>query len=175
MSQGKFQIILMVLCIAVGAVGHWAFTSLDFGRARKVVVESEINNDVSDDISSINDSLTDLSGNVESFIEDSQNTNPQTEETAPVANPHSVLIAELQKLVTDKIYMKVGSKGTRVGTVQKFLNIFEKKQLPIDNVFGAGTKTSVINFQKLVKVAADGEPGPQTYQKMIDWLNSNPQ
>ncbi|MCF7831876.1 MAG: peptidoglycan-binding protein [Candidatus Pacebacteria bacterium] len=86
------------------------------------------------------------------------------------SSEHASLISALQKLIDDKIYMKVGSRGTRVGSVQEFLNIYHTKQVRADNDYGAGTKTRVAEFQKAVGVTADGETGPQTYQKMIDWL-----
>lgn len=97
------------------------------------------------------------------------------EETEPVVAPsgeHATLIAELQKLVDDVVYMKVGSRGTRVGTIQKFLNVYNNTTGGVDNDYGEGTKTKVIAFQKAVKISADGETGPQTYQKMIDWLKT---
>lgn len=66
--------------------------------------------------------------------------------------------------------MKEKSQGTRVGTLQAFLNIYNNTSKKVDNDFGAGTKTDVINFQKAEKLLADGEAGPGTFQKMIDWL-----
>ena len=66
--------------------------------------------------------------------------------------------------------MKVGSKGTRVGTVQNFLNLYFKTSKKIDNDFGATMKADVIKFQKAVGLTADGQTGPTTYLKMIDWL-----
>ncbi len=171
MTEGKFQLIAAIFFIALGAVGHWAFSSLDFGKAREVVVEDIENiGDTSEDISDITDSLADLTAEIE------QNNQPTPENpTSPEAtiNPHQALIAELQELVTDEIFMKVGSRGTRVGTVQNFLNVFNKTTGGIDNEFGPGTKNKIIAFQKAVKITADGEPGPATYQKMIDWLNEN--
>src|SRR3989338_7574411 len=131
MSEGKFQIIIMIICIALGALGHWAVATLDFSRARNTVVENNNDQDITGDISDISNSISDLSGNVENFIEEKKNTETNTP-PPDRANPNATLIAELQKLITDKIYMRVGSKGTRVGTVQKFLNIFENKTLPVD-------------------------------------------
>ncbi|NCT00076.1 peptidoglycan-binding protein [Candidatus Parcubacteria bacterium] len=174
MTDGKFQFIAALFFIALGAVGHWAFSSLDFGRARDVVV-ADMNDlgDTAQDISDITDSLVDLTEEIE------QNNKPATSTVNPVSdpviNPYQGIIDELQKLIDDQIFMKIGSSGTRVGTVQKFLNIFGSKDVNsgVDNDFGNGTKAKVIAFQKAVKIFADGEPGPQTFQKMIDWLNEN--
>lgn len=101
---------------------------------------------------------------------------PATEEPVATTTPsgeHAELIAELNKLITDNINMKVGSRGTRVGTVQKFLNVFLDSNSTVDNDFGNGTKDKVMQFQKAAGIGADGQPGPATYQAMIDWLNKN--
>lgn len=86
------------------------------------------------------------------------------------SSQHASLIQALQKLSDDKIFMKVGSRGTRVGTVQQFLNIYHTQQVRADNDYGNGTKARVSAFQKAEGITDDGETGPQTYQKMIDWL-----
>jgi len=89
----------------------------------------------------------------------------------PVGGQHTALVSALQKLITDNVLMKEGSRGTRVGTVQQFLNVYNKTSGGIDNDYGAGTKTKVAAFQKATGLTADGQAGPATYQKMIDWLN----
>lgn len=97
-----------------------------------------------------------------------------TTDNAPASpGEHADLIAELEELIKDNIHMKVGSRGTRVGTVQKFLNVFQDASAIVDNDFGNGTKANVIEFQTDAGITADGEPGPQTYQAMIDWLEKN--
>ncbi|MCE9548824.1 peptidoglycan-binding protein [Candidatus Nomurabacteria bacterium] len=68
--------------------------------------------------------------------------------------------------------MKEKSRGTRVGTVQTFLNIYNGTTKKVDNDYGAGTKADVIKFQKAVGLTADGEAGPSTFAKMIDWLET---
>lgn len=95
-------------------------------------------------------------------------------EEVPTAQPsgeYAELIAELNKLIDDNINMRVGSRGTRVGTVQNFLNIFLDTDSTIDNDFGNGTRSRVIEFQESQGLDPDGQPGPNTYQAMIDWLN----
>ncbi|MFT5280691.1 MAG: hypothetical protein ACI9AR_000119 [Flavobacteriaceae bacterium] len=111
-------------------------------------------------------------------IEEEEEISPDTKqdevksEVVP-STEHNALITELDKLIDDKVVMKVGSRGTRVGTVQKFLNVFEGKDARIDNDFGNGTKASIVAFQKSAGITSDGEPGPGTYQEMIDWLQKN--
>lgn len=91
-------------------------------------------------------------------------------ETSPTSSKHQTLISELEKLITANVFMKVGSQGTRVGTVQNFLNIYNKTSKTVDNDYGPGTKTDVTNFQKAVGITADGEAGPGTFRKMVEWL-----
>ncbi|HBB54043.1 TPA: hypothetical protein DHS24_02780 [Candidatus Nomurabacteria bacterium] len=66
--------------------------------------------------------------------------------------------------------MKEKSQGTRVGTVQTFLNIYNNTSKLVDNDYGPGTKTDVMNFQKAEGITVDGEAGPGTFRKMIEWL-----
>ena len=66
--------------------------------------------------------------------------------------------------------MKVGSKGTRVGTIQTFLNLYNGTSKKTDNDYGKTTKTDVANFQKKEGLSQTGETNPTVYQKMVDWL-----
>jgi len=103
--------------------------------------------------------------------EDSVEESNETTDSSSTSVEYADLVAALDKLIDDNIAMKVGSRGTRVGTVQEFLNVFLEKQSTADNDFGPGTKARVIEFQKEIGITADGEPGPNTYKEMIDWLN----
>jgi peptidoglycan hydrolase-like protein with peptidoglycan-binding domain len=99
-------------------------------------------------------------------------TNP-TETPAPTeTNKNSALIDKLQGLIDDNILMKKGSRGTRVGTVQEFLKLYGAK-VTVDNDYGDTTVTAVKKFQVDQKLSADGQAGPTTYQKMIEWLREN--
>ena len=98
------------------------------------------------------------------------------EEVAPTTGAlpaeYAVLGGKIEKFISQ--YggtMKVGSKGTRVGTVQEFLNIYNKTKDPIDNVYGAGTATKIKAFQTAEKLAGpDGQAGPATFTAMLAWL-----
>jgi murein L,D-transpeptidase YcbB/YkuD len=170
MTEGKFQFIAAIFFIALGAVGHWAFSSLDFGKAREVVVEDVQNlEEAAQDINDITDSLADLTQEIEDNAVPAEEVQTPTE----TPNPHEDLIADLEELISDEVYMKSGSSGTRVGTVQKFLNVFNNTSGGVDNDFGPGTESKVRAFQREVGITADGQPGPATYQKMIDWLVEN--
>lgn len=88
----------------------------------------------------------------------------------PVVLKYPSLINEIQKLVDSNIYMKKGSRGTRVGTVQKFLNIYNGTSSKIDNDYGPGMETVIKKFQKDQGLTSDGEAGPNTFRKMVNWL-----
>jgi peptidoglycan hydrolase-like protein with peptidoglycan-binding domain len=95
------------------------------------------------------------------------------EETETESNlgTYSDLISRLQDLIDDVVLMKEGSRGTRVGTVQEFLNLYNDTTGGIDNDYGPGTKSKVAAFQKAEGLSADGQAGPNTYRAMIEWLN----
>ena len=80
------------------------------------------------------------------------------------------LITEIQKLINIKAYLKKGSQGTAVGTVQKFINIYNNTSNKIDNDYGVSLITTVSKFQKDQGLTADGQAGVGTFKKMIDWL-----
>lgn len=90
-----------------------------------------------------------------------------------LASQNQDVTDRLGRLITDNIQMRVGSFGTRVATVQMFLNLYDGENVTPDNDYGPGTKRRVEVFQKEVGIDADGLAGPQTYQKMIDWLRAN--
>ena len=75
-------------------------------------------------------------------------------------------------VIDDNVLMKKGSRGTRVGTVQKFLKRYGVN-ISADNDYGDSTVNAVKKFQTEQKIGADGQTGKGTYQKMIDWLKSN--
>lgn len=97
-------------------------------------------------------------------------TTPTTTKPTTTISKTQTLINELQKLVDDNIQMKVGSKGTRVGTVQNFLNLYNGTSKRIDNDYGKTMKADVAAFQKKEGLTSDGEAGPTTFKKMIAWL-----
>ncbi|MBU0999326.1 peptidoglycan-binding protein [Patescibacteria group bacterium] len=66
--------------------------------------------------------------------------------------------------------MKLKSRGTRVGTVQNFLNIYNNTSDKVDNDYGTSTQKAVTAFQKDQGLNADGEAGSGTFNKMISWL-----
>lgn len=57
--------------------------------------------------------------------------------------------------------LKLGARGTAVKQLQAYLN-GHGYALTIDGVFGEGTRSSVLAFQRAKKIKVDGVVGPQT-------------
>jgi len=180
MERIKFILFSVITLGLLGFVGYWAFGTLQSGSEYKK--DQEINK--------LEQENEELQGQVESLTEELavfQSKYPESlsnTEESPAAEPvvsapeptqkvtykNQTLINELQELIDDNIHMKLKSVGTRVGTVQKFLNIYNKTSNKIDNDYGASTKAAVLAFQKKEGLNADGEAGPSTFRKMIEWL-----
>ena len=73
--------------------------------------------------------------------------------------------------VVEAAVLKQGSKGGEVKEVQRRLKLWGYYKGSVDGVFGAGTKTAVIAFQKKNGLTADGVVGKSTY-KALGMTNS---
>lgn len=177
----KSILLLIVVLLAVVLLGYWSFSTLqsgqEFAANEKIQELQEENKDLIQQATNLTKELEILSRtqtqNSEPTIIEPALVTPAPvvkEITKPKTYKYQDLIDELEKLVKDNIYMKLGSSGIRVGTVQKFLNIYNNKSNKIDNDYGATTKTAVAVFQKAVGITVDGEAGVGTFGKMIDWL-----
>ncbi len=187
MDNFKSILVLLIILVVLILGGYWAVTSIEPGsvhaeREKQIQLE-EKNKELEDEIADLKDQLALLQSNEETKQTPTpQKEEPKVEETKPTPAPtpkpttptssskYQSLINELQGLIKDKITMKEGSRGTRVGTVQKFFNIYKGTSAKIDNDYGATTKADVIKFQKETGMTADGQAGTNTFQKMIDWL-----
>ena len=177
MQSFKAILASLLAILIVGVLGYWALRTLEPGnihaeREKIKALESE-NEDLRAEVEDLQNKLAELQP-PEPAPEENQEVGLEEQPLPPSApSKYQTLINDLQKLADDKVYMKVGSKGTRVGTVQTFLNIYFNTNKRIDNDYGKNMKTDVANFQKAVGLPADGEAGPATYLKMIDWLTKN--
>ncbi|MFZ2149959.1 MAG: peptidoglycan-binding protein [Minisyncoccia bacterium] len=173
MEKFKFTLLSLIILACLGIIGYWAVVTIEPGNAHfykeKQLELEEKNRELLQEISELENEIALLKTETEQ-VEPTPTTPPPSKPPATTSSKHQSLINELQKLVDDNVFMKVGSKGTRVGSVQKFLNLYNKTSNKIDNDYGASMKTAVTNFQKAVGITADGETGPATYQKMIEWL-----
>lgn len=167
METFKAYLLIVGFVGVLGFGGYWAATSLN--EPVRLAETEDIQVVAQTPVTVVTDTVSEPV-----TTPDTSSQTPQTtsETTVPTTNgQHSDLIARLQKLITDNVLMKEGSRGTRVGTVQEFLNVYNKTSGGLDNDYGPGTKTKVAAFQKAQGLTADGQAGPATYQKMIDWLN----
>lgn len=174
MENFKFIIFSIVVLILVALLGYWAFFSIESGgvhadRQKQKELEQK-NEQLTKEVEELKNELASLQALQAEQIENTETPTEKSPETTIVSSKHQDLINALQKLVDEKVFMKEKSKGTRVGTVQTFLNLYNKTSSRVDNDYGKSTKDAVMKFQKAVGLTADGEAGPSTFQKMIDWL-----
>jgi murein L,D-transpeptidase YcbB/YkuD len=176
MEKFKFTLLSIIIIACLGLIGYWAVITIEPGNAHfykeKQLELEEENRELLKEIAELENRIVILE---DEKVEPAPATpaptpKPAAPTTTTTSSKHQGLINELQKLVDDNVFMKVGSKGTRVGTIQTFLNIYNKTTNKIDNDYGTGMKTLVMNYQKAVGITADGETGPTTYKKMIEWL-----
>ena len=176
METFKFGFISVIVLGGLGLLGYWAFMTLEPGDMHSLRQEikdlREQNSELEKEVARLESDLGTVAAEKDALAEAAA-PEPEEEEKpapAPTTYKNQTLINELQKLVTDNVYMKVGSKGTRVGTVQKFLNLYNNTSNKLDNDYGPSMKTAVTAFQKAQGITPDGETGPATYKKMIEWL-----
>lgn len=185
MENFKSTLFTLFLLVVMGAVGYWAFSTIEPGNVHvnnQKQKELEIKNEELEKeiiILKSKVSLLESTSEVASVVIPTSDIKPvdpvtpiKTVTPAPIVSKYQTQINELQKLINDNIYMKKGSKGERVGTVQRFINIYNNTTSRVDNDYGPGLITAVTKFQKDQKITADGETGPNTYRKMIEWLNT---
>ena len=173
MENLKYILISLIILVLLGLIGYWAIFTIKPGNIlmekQRVDELSARNQELEQEIKDLKSQLAILQPVEQVIKEDNQiDTIIETANNNP--SKYQSLINELQKLIDDNVSMKLKSMGTRIGSVQKFLNIYNNTSKKVDNDYGAGTKTDVVNFQKKEGLTADGEAGPTTFVKMIDWL-----
>ena len=75
------------------------------------------------------------------------------------------------EIIVSAAVLKQGSKGDEVKEVQRRLKLWGYYKGSVDGVFGAGTRSAVISFQKKNGLTADGVVGKSTY-KALGMTNS---
>ncbi|MDD3694103.1 MAG: peptidoglycan-binding domain-containing protein [Candidatus Pacebacteria bacterium] len=183
MNEIKYQITQLIFLILLGLGAYWALTHLDNGvsyTSEKLVQQQDLTeqNDIEDQEIDLFPEV-EIGERSETPTEETESTPSESETSSQPSqqqqsSSHPELVSALEKLISDNIYMKVGSRGTRVGTVQKYLALyFSDKNVSVDNDYGNGTRDLVREFQTKEGLDADGQAGPSTYQKMIDLLKKN--
>lgn len=161
MENFKFNLMVVIVFVVLGGVIYWSVSSM--------------NNNVyyTRDIDAQEPVIPEI------VIEEPPVEEPTEEPVAPENNnqntsgEHAELISGIQSLIDNQVYMKSGSQGTRVGVVQQFLNLYFDRDSRVDNDYGPGTASAVREFQQAEGIAADGQTGPETYRRMIEWLRNN--
>jgi small nuclear ribonucleoprotein (snRNP)-like protein len=178
METFKFTLFSIVVLSLLGLGGYWAVSTIQSGSEHvssdKIKKLENANLELNQEVGNLKDQL----GQIEQSLKDEiQASQPVQVAQPPAETPVTVsafknqpLINELQKLVSDNVIVKLKSKGTRVGTLQKFLNLYNNTSNKIDNDFGADIQNALIVFQKASGLPGDGQAGKTTYLKMIDWL-----
>lgn len=183
MENFKFILFSVITLAVLGFAGYWAFTTIESGSTH---IDNQYQKQLRNKNTELEKQVADLTREIDLLqaIKDEQdqkneeNLVVETPETvAPVSTntvvlKYQTLINDLQKLVDGNIYLKLKSQGPAVGTVQKFLNLYNKTSNKVDNDYGPSTVTAVKNFQKAQGLTVDGETGPNTYKKMISWLKT---
>ena len=170
MEKLKFALIAIVTLSLLGLLGYWSVRTLqsgtDYKASQKIQQLEQENKDLKTEVANLTAELNIAQSKLK-LEEPAQNV---VKEPEPTVYKYQDLITQLQKLVTNKTVLKLKSKGGAVGTVQKFLNIYNKTSNPVDNDYGAATLAAVKDFQKDEGLSATGEAGSATFNKMIDWL-----
>lgn len=180
MENLKFILVSIIILAVLGLAGFWAVATLESGSthisSQKLKTLEKENAELKKELEEKNSELEDLQPEepIKEEIVVPEKTTGEVKIDKPTSTTttykYQSLINELQKLIDDKITMKEKSRGTRVGTIQNFLNLYFNTNKRVDNDYGKGTKTDVSNFQKAVGLSQTGETSATTYQKMIDWL-----
>lgn len=181
MEKLKSILVSLIVFGIFSVAVYWAFSSIESGSSH---IDGEYQKELEDENESLKKEVSELKKQIDSFSKTKEvNTpveskpevsavteTPKVETTKTPVLKYQSLIDELQKIYNDKVIMEKGAKGTRVGSVQKFLNIYNKTSNRIDNDFGVSMVSAVTKFQKDTGITADGGVGPSTILKMIDWL-----
>lgn len=178
MENFKSTLFLIIILTIVIIMGYWAVSTIEPGnvfvsREKQQALEQK-NSDLEKEVEKLKNELATLQPEEISTPQTETPEEPTPNNPTP-ASKYQSLINDLQKLSDDKVYMKEKSRGTRVGTIQTFLNIYNNTSKKVDNDYGSGTKADIIKFQKAVGLTQSGETGPTTYQKMIEWLKKQGQ
>jgi murein L,D-transpeptidase YcbB/YkuD len=179
MNELKYQITQIVFLVALGLGTYWAFTHIDNGiryERDEVVTIAQNQENVPDETITIIDNEINLPASNTPTNQPLVPPQNVVIETTPDnnASKNSGLVTELKKIIETGIIMESGSTGSRVATVQEFLDIyFSTRDVTIDSDYGPGTTRLVRDFQTAELSGGDGRVGPNTLRAMVTWLESN--
>lgn len=182
MKTTHFNLLLIGILAAVGAIGYLSFSTINYGSTAvdqpattvpdtttPVATETPTDGSVvaTDDATVTTPTTAPATATA---------TTPATTTTGTVPAKYTALAAKIQALLDDNVQMKEGSKGTRVETVQEFLNVYDSGNIVKPNgVYGPTTKSRTVKFQTEMGLPKSGFAGPKTYSKMLEWLKTSAQ
>lgn len=78
----------------------------------------------------------------------------------------------------ERAWLRYGSWGECVGTLQLTLNALYREHLAVDWSYGPATRAAVYRFQARYGLTYDGKAGPQTWATLCDayfnWSHGSP-
>lgn len=168
MEKLKFGLFSIIVLALVGLLLYWSIATIQSGTESKT----------SQEIKTLEKENENLKKEIKNLAEELNVAQSELAKLAPdvkkepeiTVYKYQSLKDELQKLISDNVFLKEKSRGPKVGTVQTFLNIYNNTSNKADNEYGADTKKRVATFQKDSGLNADGEAGKNTFNKMIEWL-----
>lgn len=145
----KANLIIFLFFIVVCGIGYWAIVSLDV-RPEPDTEGIEVRPVIVNDPTEYDPNAGSATSSTPEVVTTPapQTTTSTPSSTTTTGGVYDDLIADLQELINNNILMKKGSRGTRVGTVQEFLNIYSGTDSKIDNDYGATTESQIKTFQK---------------------------
>ena len=182
MNELKYQITQIFFLVLLGFGAYWAFTNIDDGitYSRDETVTVMDNDQLPDEIVNVIENENIVSAGSEVIVDESnQNAligidSSEEEPSESLDTLNEEIILEIQELEEENIILSSGSSGSRVGVVQRFLDIyFSDRNITIDNDYGPTTTRLVREFQVSELGGGDGRVGPNTLNAMLEWLNAS--
>jgi hypothetical protein len=178
MENFKFTLFSIFILVLVVLAGYWGFSTIESGTAHVENKEKKALQQENEALKKENEELKNQIASLEvqnlgeAGVSEISEVEPTegSETSNPTVSKHQDLINELQKMINDNVVLKKGSKGTRVGTIQKFLNVYNNTSNRVDNDYGAKTIEALKKFEVEQKLVVTEEIGKNTFQFMINWL-----
>lgn len=171
MDNTKFNLVSVVLFVVLVGLGILAFITLTPPKRYSLKNKEKESEQVV--VNNINEST------IGTIVETSTEVAPVSETptettTTPAAtnSEHADLIAKLQTMIDDEVVLKAGNKGSQVGSVQTFLNLYNKTSTKVDNDFGPSLTAAVKSFQGKNGIQQTGQVATLTLTKMVEWLKA---
>src|SRR3989338_7685053 len=143
MEKFKLGIFSIVILALTGLVLYWAVNTIqtgsDYKASERLAQLEKENEDLKKERDNLKSELSMLKQDMEEVLQSEETVIIPENPTSVAIYKNQTLINELEKLISDNIFLKLQSQGTRVGTVQKFLNLYNKTSNRVDNDYGAST------------------------------------